>query len=177
MSRWRSRVIDRPLLVAFGANLGDPPAMLAWVAEEFDAAAGVEAVSRAYWTQPVGGPADQPPYLNAVFRLQRPSRWVDAQACLSDLQALERKAGRDRRVRWAARTLDLDLLDGFSPSEAPEATVPHPRMMERAFVLRPLLDVAPDWVHPVTGVAARSVLADLPGLGVTAHDGRAEGPL
>jgi 2-amino-4-hydroxy-6-hydroxymethyldihydropteridine diphosphokinase len=95
---------------------------------------------------------------------------------LADLQAIERKAGRDRRVRWAARTLDLDLLDGFAPSETLLATVPHPRMMERAFVLRPLLDVAPDWVHPVTGVSAQSALADQSELGVTASDGRAEEP-
>ena len=132
-----------------------------WARQRLDDLAGVDAASDTYWTDPVGGPPGQPPYLNAVLKLGRPARWVDARACLADLQELERLAGRTRRVRWEARSLDLDLLDGFPVQDDPDVTLPHPRMMERAFVLRPLLDVAPDWVHPITGLPARDALAEI----------------
>lgn len=161
MSRLRCPVIGRSILVAFGANLGDPRETFDWTYRRLDAVAGVEAVSDQYWTEPVGGPPGQPPYLNAVFKLGHPPEWVDAHACLADLQAIEGAAGRTRRLRWEARTLDLDLLDGFPVEDSADLTLPHPRMMERAFVLQPLLDVAPNWVHPITAVSVSDALMDL----------------
>ncbi len=84
---------------------------------------------------------------------------------LKELHAVEAEFGRVRGERNAARLIDLDLLDhrGEIAFEAPgRATLPHPRLAERAFVLRPLADLAPDWHHPVTGKAVQALLAALP---------------
>jgi 2-amino-4-hydroxy-6-hydroxymethyldihydropteridine diphosphokinase len=130
-------------LLALGSNLGDRWANLG------GAVAGlpdVVAVSRVYETAPVGGP-DQGPYLNCVVRLETD---LDARALLDAAQERERAAIRRRGVRWGPRTLDVDVLwiDGQTVRE-PDLEVPHPRMFERAFVLVPLGDVAPDLVGEV----------------------------
>jgi 2-amino-4-hydroxy-6-hydroxymethyldihydropteridine diphosphokinase len=81
---------------------------------------------------------------------------------LRALLAIEQEAGRVRRIRWEARTLDLDLLAmGNRILKSPELTLPHPRMMERPFVLAPLCEIAPHWRHPETGIAAAEALAAL----------------
>jgi 2-amino-4-hydroxy-6-hydroxymethyldihydropteridine diphosphokinase len=99
-----------------------------------------------YETAPVGGP-DQGPYLNCVVLLETD---LDARALLDVAQERERAAIRRRGVRWGPRTLDVDVLwiDGQTVRE-PDLEVPHPRMFERAFVLVPLGDVAPDLVGEV----------------------------
>ena len=130
-------------LLALGSNLGDRWANLG------GAVAGlpdVVAVSRVYETAPVGGP-DQGPYLNCVVRLETD---LDARALLDAAQERERIALRVSSVRWGPRTLDVDVLwvDGQTVSE-PDLEVPHPSMFERAFVLVPLGDVAPDLVGEV----------------------------
>ena len=129
--------------------------------------------SSLYQTAPVGGPGDQPDYLNAVVAL-RP-KTLKPEALLEQLLGLETQRGRERHVRWGARTLDLDLLTfGQEVRESEFLTLPHPRMMERAFVLAPLCEVvrevAPDWRHPVTGEHACKVLVRLSGEGVTRTD-------
>ena len=130
-------------LLALGSNLGDRWANLC------DAVAGlpdVVAVSEVYETAPVGGP-DQGPYLNCVVRLETE---LDARALLGAAREREQAAARRRGVRWGPRTLDVDVLwvDGQTVHE-PDLEVPHPRMFERAFVLVPLRDVAPDLVGEV----------------------------
>ena len=130
-------------LLALGSNLGDRWANLC------DAVAGlpdVVAVSEVYETAPVGGP-DQGPYLNCVVRLETE---LDARALLEAAREREQAAARRRGVRWGPRTLDVDVLwvDGQTVHE-PDLEVPHPRMFERAFVLVPLRDVAPDLVGEV----------------------------
>jgi 2-amino-4-hydroxy-6-hydroxymethyldihydropteridine diphosphokinase len=91
-------------------------------------------------------------------------------ALLAGLQAIERRGGRQRSVPNAARTLDLDIIamgpEGQAMRDAPDPILPHPRMHERGFVLAPLLDVAPDWVHPRLQRSARALLAGLPPQGV-----------
>ena len=104
----------------------------------------VVAVSPVYETAPVGGPEDQPPYLNAVVELdtERSPRQLLAVA-----QRLEEAAGRVRGARWGPRPLDVDvLLVGDLTVDDADLQVPHPRMWERAFVLVPLADLAPDLV-------------------------------
>ena len=104
----------------------------------------VVAVSPVYETAPVGGPEDQPPYLNAVVELdtERSPRQLLAVA-----QRLEEAAGRVRGARWGPRPLDVDvLLVGDLTVDDADLQVPHPRMWERAFVLLPLADLAPDLV-------------------------------
>jgi len=106
----------------------------------------VLAVSPVYETDPVG-PPPQGPYLNAVVRLRTS---LPPRALLERLQAIETAAGRTRGgERNAARTLDLDILFyGDAKIHEPGLAVPHPRLHERAFVLEPLCDLAPDRVHP-----------------------------
>lgn len=128
--------------VALGSNLGDRRAHLRAAVAGLP---GVVAVSGVYETEPVGGPAAQPPYLNAVVELET---GLTPRQLLELGQALEAAAGRVRAARWGPRTLDVDVLlvGGLVVDEA-DLTVPHPRMRERAFVLVPLHDLAPDLVE------------------------------
>ncbi len=105
-------------------------------------------------------PSEQPSYVNGMAVLDGD---VDPAELLGQLQAIESARGRQRGTRNAARTLDLDIIAIDAIVRAsPDPILPHPRMHERAFVLRPLLDVAPDWYHPVSGLTARAMLASLP---------------
>ena len=129
--------------LALGSNLGDREAALRAAVAGMD---DVVAVSPVYETAPVGGPAGQGPYLNAVVEL-------DTERAPRDLLALCRRledaAGRVRAERWGARTLDVDvLLVGDLVVDEPDLVVPHPRLRERRFVLVPLADLAPDLVPP-----------------------------
>jgi 2-amino-4-hydroxy-6-hydroxymethyldihydropteridine diphosphokinase len=105
-----------------------------------------------------------PDYVNGVALLApRPGAAVpDPVALLAALQAIEARFGRVRPFPNAPRTLDLDLLDlGGAVRAAPDPVLPHPRMAGRAFVLAPLCDIAPAWVHPVLGRTAAALLAGL----------------
>lgn len=130
----------RRALLGLGSNIGDRRAHLrAAVAAIPD----VVAVSDVYETAPVGGP-EQDPYLNLVVLL---STTRTARELLEVCRERESAAQRVRLVRWGPRTLDVDVLwiDGETVAE-PDLEVPHPRLFERAFVLLPLGDVAPDLV-------------------------------
>jgi len=132
-------------LLALGSNLGDRWSHLRGaVAALAELGTAVE-TSSVYETPPVGGP-EQGLYLNCVVRLETD---LDARALLEAAQRIEAAADRQRAVRWGPRTLDVDVLwvDGEAVDE-PDLEVPHPRMFERAFVLVPLRDVAPDLVAP-----------------------------
>ena len=137
--------------LALGSNLGDRRAHLrAAVAGLPD----VVAVSPVYETEPVGGPADQGAYLNVVVELDTE---LSPRQLLVLGQRLEKAAGRVRSERWGPRTLDVDvLLVGDQRVGEPDLQVPHPRMWERAFVLVPLADLAPDLVpDPPAGPGVR----------------------
>lgn len=143
------------MFLGLGSNLGDRHRRLQ---EAIAAMPAVVAVSPTYETDPVGGPPGQPRYLNAVVELRTD---LDPGALLELAHSLERAAGRERHERWGARTLDVDvLMVGDAQVCEPELVVPHPRMHERAFVLVPLADLAPevvarlagpDWRHSVPG--------------------------
>ncbi len=112
-------------------------------------------VSRVYETDPVGGP-EQPAFLNAAVALA----WEGEPLALLDvLQRIEHELGRVRDVRWGPRTIDLDVLwiEGGVRIDDPRLVVPHPRLHERAFALRPLLDVAPDAPYAAPDLAASGV--------------------
>lgn len=95
----------------------------------------------------------------------------EPETLLEQLLRLESERGRERSIRWGARTLDLDLLAfGEEVRTSDFLTLPHPRMMERAFVLAPLCEVAPDWQYPIARERACDVLARLPNEGVTRTD-------
>ncbi|MGQ0582816.1 MAG: 2-amino-4-hydroxy-6-hydroxymethyldihydropteridine diphosphokinase [Reyranella sp.] len=122
-------------------------------------------VSPWYRTAPVPA-SDQPWYQNAVIEVGTD---LGPDMLLATLHEVEEAFGRVRTVANAARMIDLDLLD-FRGEIAPErpverpgrATLPHPRLASRGFVLRPLADLAPDWRHPVTGEPIQALLAALP---------------
>ena len=148
--------------IGLGANLGDPPATLR---SAFDALAALpgtrlRAASPLYRSA-AWGRADQPPFVNAVARLQTrlaPEPLLDA------LLAIEAAHGRIRAAdpagRWGPRLLDLDLLlYGDLVIDQPRLRVPHPHLHERAFALRPLLDVWPDAVIPALGAAREALRA------------------
>jgi 2-amino-4-hydroxy-6-hydroxymethyldihydropteridine diphosphokinase len=133
--------------LGLGSNLGDRLAHLQSAVDGLDAAAGVRvvALSKVYETDPVGGPA-QDPYLNAVVAVEVDDT-VDPHALLALAHHLEAGAHRVRDERWGPRTLDVDVLVyGDVRIDDPALTIPHPRMHERGFVLRPLRDVAPTLV-------------------------------
>ena len=150
-----------PCAIALGSNLGDSLAILRGAIAKLDQHPDVTVVdcSRVYRTAPVGPP--QPDYLNACALLQS---GLAAGDLLQLLLKVEAQFGRERRERWGARRLDLDLLlfDDQIIATA-QLEVPHPRMWERAFVLVPLAEIAPDWPHPQSGATVadmRATLAD-----------------
>jgi len=153
------------IIVAVGANLpgedGQPP--LAACLKAVQALGDIEglqvvAVSRWYLSapQPV---SDQPPYVNGVVRL---TGHADPAALLARLHDIEAMAGRVRTVPNAARPLDLDLIDcNAIVCKAAHLILPHPRAHERAFVLLPLAEVAPGWVHPRLGLTVEQLVSQV----------------
>jgi len=137
--------------VALGSNLGDSRATLVSAIEALAAlpVSHLTGRSRIYRTPPWGR-TDQPDFLNAVVRLHTS---LPPRTLLEALMAIERRFGRERDgERWGPRTLDLDLLhmEGVTLDD-PSLTLPHPRAAERAFVLLPLSDLAPELVLPGLG--------------------------
>lgn len=138
--------------VGIGANLGDARANVADALARLDAYPGchLHAASGSWRTAPVDSAGDD--YINAVAAVDT---GLDAHALLAALMDIEQAHGRERPYRNAPRTLDLDLLMyGDAVIDTPTLVVPHPRMHERAFVLAPLLEIAPDIVIPGRGRAA-----------------------
>ena len=139
--------------VALGANLGDAARVLRDALQTLDRTPGLRLLkaSSLYRTAPID--SSGPDYLNAVAEV---GTTLGAPALLAALQATENAAGRERPYHNAPRTLDLDLLlYGSARIESPDLTVPHPRMWERAFVLVPLKEIAPERVLEATLVGVR----------------------
>ena len=148
--------------IALGSNLGDRAKYLRGALTRLERTPGVVVLRRSTWheTEPVGGPPGQGSFLNGAALVETT---LDAAALLAVLQAIELKAGRERSVPDAARTLDLDLLMyGEMVMKKPGLEVPHPRMGERAFVLVPLAEIAPLWRHPENRRHIDDLIADLP---------------
>ena len=127
--------------LGLGSNLGN---RLQFLREGVQELPDVVACSRLYESAPVGGPGGPGPFLNLVVQLETE---LTARELLVAAQAREQEARRVRNERWGPRTLDVDVLwiDGITVDE-PDLIVPHPRMFERAFVLLPLRDLAPDLI-------------------------------
>jgi 2-amino-4-hydroxy-6-hydroxymethyldihydropteridine diphosphokinase len=142
--------------LALGSNIGDSVTTLEAATQALTAIPGIELEAKSSWyrTKAVGPP--QPDYINACIILQVK---MSPQELLDTLLAIEQKFGRVRRERWGARSLDLDILlyDDLI-LDTPTLQIPHPRMHERAFVLVPLVEIAPDWIEPVSGLAIKQLV-------------------
>jgi len=144
----------RRVVIGLGSNLGDRATNIDTAVAELRKHGDLHVLRRSplYETPPAGGPP-QPDYLNAAVLIVTA---IEARVLLHRLFEIERSLGRTRPEpeRWGPRTIDLDLLwiEGEAIAE-PELTVPHPRLRERVFALRPLLDVAPDARDFATGEA------------------------
>jgi len=135
--------------LGLGSNLGNRLAFLRGGRDTLITHSEIELVvaSGVYETAALGGPPDSPPFLNAVLQI---NTTLDAYALLDVCHAAEADFGRSRLGRWAPRTLDVDLLFFADEVVAEERlTLPHPELQKRAFVLAPLAEIAPEFMHPV----------------------------
>lgn len=145
--------------IALGSNLGDREELLKQAVEHLEQQSGVQIVkvSGIYETDPVGY-TDQPAFLNMAVSVKTSLSPFELLHVLFDV---EQHLGRVRDIRWGPRTIDLDLLlYGDVTMDEEELTLPHPRMMERAFVLVPLRDVI-DSSHPLQDLVSTSAAAAL----------------
>ncbi|MGL5135820.1 MAG: 2-amino-4-hydroxy-6-hydroxymethyldihydropteridine diphosphokinase [Planktothrix sp.] len=139
---------SRLVAIALGSNLGDSKTTVKTALDILNQHPQIQVKSCSSWyqTPPIGPP--QPDYINgcAILEVQ-----LQPEHLLEILLAVESQLGRVRREPWGPRTLDLDvLLFDNLVWETPTLKIPHPRMRERAFVLVPLAEIAPNWVDPVT---------------------------
>lgn len=154
------------IVIAYGANLdskyGDP-------IKTFDIVKGkmadhdIKIISQSslYDTSPVGTDGDQPSYTNAVLTIETDK---EKSKLLDDLLAIEADIGRIRTVQNAPRPVDLDMIDynGVVQNGDPSLILPHPRMHMRKFVLVPLAEIVPHWVHPASGETILNLIAKTP---------------
>ena len=137
----------RRAFIGLGSNMGDRAAYLEAARRALAGSEGIvlAGVSSLYETEPVGY-TEQGWFLNQVVEI---STGLDSWSLLRVLQGIEQSLGRQRLIRWGPRVIDLDiLLYGDDVLSSQELTVPHPRLYERSFVLAPLNEIAPDYVHP-----------------------------
>ncbi|MGL4282051.1 MAG: 2-amino-4-hydroxy-6-hydroxymethyldihydropteridine diphosphokinase [Albidovulum sp.] len=175
---------DSTIIISVGANLpsryGEPDQTVSFALAAIGKKIGrIVSVSRFFRT-PAYPPGSGPDFLNAACIIATDLAPAEV---LAELHAIEAEAGRRRDTRWGARTLDLDLIAMDSMilpdpavqgewmalpperqgAEAPPVLIlPHPRLQDRAFVLIPLAEIAPDWHHPVSGLSVGDMLAALP---------------
>jgi 2-amino-4-hydroxy-6-hydroxymethyldihydropteridine diphosphokinase len=145
--------------VPFGGLAGG--ALLARAAEAMREAGLVLRARSSVWRTPAWpAGSEQPDYRNAVVAIDAAGH--TPQSLYAVLRDVEARFGRERRTRWAARTLDLDIIamEGVA-GEFEGIEIPHPRMQERGFVLAPLAEIAPAWRHPTSGATVAEMLSGL----------------
>ncbi len=148
-------------LLALGSNLGDRHAILERACAELTALPDCQLLARSTWhtTPPIGGAANQGAFLNGAVLLETT---IKPQPLATALQAIETQLGRQRVVRWDARTLDIDmLLYDTKILNTPKLTIPHPRMTFRSFVMQPAAEIAGSMLHPTTGWTLARLLEHL----------------
>jgi 2-amino-4-hydroxy-6-hydroxymethyldihydropteridine diphosphokinase len=147
--------MNHTVYIAFGTNLGDRLANLRAAIESMPPEIHVLAESNVYETPPWGY-ENQPAFLNMVLKAETD---LEPALLLNHLKLLEVELGREQSFHWGPRLIDLDIL--FYDDlvlDSPPLVIPHPRLHERAFVLVPLADVAPDLIHPVLDLPVHELL-------------------
>ncbi len=145
--------------IGIGSNLGDREELVLRSVHELRSFSRVKKISTLRETNPVGF-RDQPKFLNAVVEIETD---YSPRETLSELLKIEDDLGRERTFKDAPRTIDLDLLSYDDQIfEEPDLKIPHPRMHERRFVLEPLAELAPAWIHPTLNQSISVLLAKLP---------------
>ena len=161
------------ILVAVGANLAAHDGRTSYqlcnaAVDALRRLPGLEVAAASRWYRSAPVPrSDQPDYVNGVVRLEATgAAEPDPAVLLAMLQRIEQNFGRERSVANAARTLDLDIVAmgerGAAMRHRPDPVLPHPRAAGRAFVLLPLREVAPGWVHPGLGLDVETLIGRLP---------------
>jgi len=150
--------------IALGSNLGNSTKTIDTALKILATTPGISLLrhSPLYQTAPIGPP--QPDYINACAILAVELLPLELLDCLL---AIEAQFGRIRLERWQARTLDLDIILYHDLIlDTPRLTIPHPRMHDRAFVLIPLAEIAPDWLEPITGKSIANLAQEVNSTGV-----------
>jgi 2-amino-4-hydroxy-6-hydroxymethyldihydropteridine diphosphokinase len=146
------------IYLALGSNLGNRAANIALALRMLGPLVRVEAVSRLYQSPPADG-SEQPDYYNAACKVVT---GLSPELLLAHCKRVEHMIGRRRAPHWSARPIDIDIaLYNDVTMQSETLTVPHPRLAERAFVLRPLLDIDARLTHPVTGARLSEAAARL----------------
>ncbi|NEP85644.1 MAG: 2-amino-4-hydroxy-6-hydroxymethyldihydropteridine diphosphokinase [Okeania sp. SIO2C2] len=156
---------ENNVAVALGSNLGDSLSILENAIQILSKTPGITLNTYSSWylTKPIG--PKQPDYLNGCALLKVE---LTPQKLLEIILDIEKQFKRVRLVHWGPRTLDLDLiLYNDLILDIPNLQIPHPRMRERAFVLVPLAEIAPDWIDPVSGKAIAQLLEEVECSGVS----------
>ena len=171
MPQTMTEQIKSRVFLGFGANLGAPLEQLRTAHRHLAEHPQIKvlAVSPLYRTPAVGGPPEQPDYLNGILSIATD---LTPEGLLDCCRSLEKTAGRTRDILWGPRTLDIDLLF-FSDLviNTPLLCLPHPRLHLRHFVLLPLVDLAPQLYHPLLQKTVSELLAMLPvAAGITKLD-------
>jgi 2-amino-4-hydroxy-6-hydroxymethyldihydropteridine diphosphokinase len=144
--------------LSLGSNIGDRVKNLGRALELLEDAVQIQRVSSVWETEP-WGLSDQPWFLNIVCRGETD---LSPHQLIGLIEKIERQLGRRRTIRYGPRTIDIDiLLYNERIVRDPGLEIPHPRLAERAFVLFPLSEVAPDAIHPATGKSVDEMLAEL----------------
>jgi 2-amino-4-hydroxy-6-hydroxymethyldihydropteridine diphosphokinase len=150
-----------PIYIGVGSNIGEREANLRHAIALLVETPGLEVrrISGFFDNPAQGGPEDSPPFLNCAVEA---ITTLPARDVMKRLLEIEQEMGRERRVKWEPRVIDLDLLlHGINIISTDDLIVPHPLMHERAFVLRPLAEIAPNAIHPTMQMTVAGLLDNL----------------